>query len=175
MKAPRYRLREAVVRQVIGGLERAPFLEIGYGGGDLLVTLADLGFPGVGFDPSQRARDTAQRLLQQHGIDSIQLTDVLPDDRQFSFVLFFEVIGYVHDPMTWLSELHDRLTEHGVLIFSFTNERFCGDAERLSGEYRCFSRMEIETLLKEAGYSTRLCWNYGYPLSNWLRPLNTSR
>ncbi len=171
MKAPRYRLREAVIRQIIDGLERAPFLEIGYGGGDLLVTLAGLGFPGLGFDHSGRAHDAAHRLLRQHRVDSIQLTDTLPGGRQFRYILFFEVIGYVHDPMTWLRELNDRLADGGLLIFSFTNERFCGDAERLSGQMRCFSRMEIGKLLNEAGYSTKLCWNYGYPLSNWLRPL----
>ncbi len=171
MKAPRYRLREAVVRRIIHGLEPAPFLEIGYGGGDLLVTLAGLGFSGMGFDPSGRAHDAAQRLLRQHRVDSIQLTDTLPGDGQFRYILFFEVIGYVHDPMTWLCELHDRLADDGLLIFSFTNERFCGDAERLSGQMRCFSRTEIGTLLNDAGYSIKLCWNYGYPLSNWLRPL----
>jgi SAM-dependent methyltransferase len=171
VKAPRYRLREAVVRQIVDDLQRAPFLEIGYGGGDLLVTLAGLGFPGLGFDASGRAQDTARRLLRHHRVDSIQLTDTLPADRRFPYILFFEVIGYIHDPMTWLRDFHDLLADDGLLIFSFTNERFCGDAERLSGQMRCFSRTEIGRLLNEAGYSTRLCWNYGYPLSNWLRPL----
>jgi SAM-dependent methyltransferase len=171
MKAPRYRLREAVVKNIIHDLERAPFLEIGYGSGDLLVTMAGLGFPGLGFDASGRAQDAAQRLLRSHRVDSIQLTDTLPADRQFRYILFFEVIGYIHDPTAWLRDLHHRLADDGLLIFSFTNERFCGDAERLSGQMRCFSRSEIGTLLNQAGYSTKLCWNYGYPLSNWLRPL----
>jgi len=172
MKPPRYLLREDLVKKIVDKYNSTDrFLEIGFGKGDMLITLAQRGLSGIGFDFSSSAYDKAKKNISDNKINSIQLVRDFPQKQLFNKILFFEVIGYIEEPIDWLKNLQQSLNDDGMLIFSFTNKKYCGDAEQLSGEMVCFDRNEINSMLESAGYSIELCWNYGYPLSNWLRPL----
>lgn len=170
-KPPRYLLREAAVDRMLEGAPPAPFLELGYGNGDMLVHLARKGFPGTGYDESVAARSAAAAALAAAGIRSVSLAPEFPTGRTFRYIFLFEVIGYLDDPAAYLAALKANLEPEGVIVFSFTNSRHAGDAEKLSGNMRCFSRAEMLDILARAGLVCRQCLNYGYPLSNMLRPL----
>ncbi len=169
MKPPRYLLREAVVRQLVLELGSTKVLELGYGRGEMLLTLAECGLHGVGFDPSDAARTHAQQRLDAAGVKTFVLADAYPEVDSFDAVLFFEVIGYVADPVAWLRHCRRILKQGGRIIFSFTNSRHQGIAEEVTGQMRCFSKDEMQAILADAGYRVDRIINYGFPLANLLR------
>ncbi len=169
MKPPRYLLREAIVRQLVRELRPAQVLELGYGRGDMLLTMARCGLRGVGFDPSIAARKYTQQRITEAGIQSFVLVDSYPRQKCFDAVLFFEVIGYMEDPVAWLADHRKVLKPDGRIIFSFTNDRHQGIAEKATGQMRCFNSDEMCEILFSAGYQLERMINYGYPLANLLR------
>jgi SAM-dependent methyltransferase len=170
MKPPRYLLREAVVNRVLDESLPGRFLEIGYGNGQMLVTLARRGLTGAGYDVSSEARERAAHTLESQGIRTVSLLRELEGHGTFDYVLFFEVIGYWLEPARELARLKALLSPQGKLIFSFTNSAQGGAAEKLTGDMRTFSRAEIESLLASSGFVPERIVNYGYPLTNLLKP-----
>lgn len=170
-KAPRYLLREKVVCDLLKSYIPGRFLEIGYGHGDFLLTLHDRGFSGLGYDSSPEAQAIAGKLLSEKHIENIALVDEIPATEKFAYVFFFEVIGYLENPGDFLDGLRKNLNPASRVLFSFTNIRHQGEAEKFSGNMACFSRQQIVTLLQQSGYKVEKILNYGYPLSNILRPL----
>ncbi len=169
MKPPRYLLREALIKQLILELGIVRVLELGYGRGEMLLTLSECGVRGVGFDPSEAARKHAQQRLDAAGITEFVLTPTYPDTGQFDAILFFELIGYIDNPVAWLGNLQQIMKPGGRIIFSFTNSRHQGIAEQMTGQMRCFSKAEIQGVLADAGYRVEQIINYGFPLANILR------
>ncbi len=170
-RAPRYLLREFMVNRLLDDCGKGRFLELGYGAGDMLINLAAKGYLGCAYDPSAEARSLVEQRFSEQGIRQVELLDQFPDDGQFDYVMFFELIGYIDDPGAYLRTLRDRLEESGRVVFSFTNIRHKGTAEERTGGMECFSREEIEGMLDESGFRVERMVNYGFPLSNVLRPL----
>ena len=110
-------------------------------------------------------------MLSANNITAIELVDEMPVAETFSYIFFFEVLGYLENPSIFLESLKGQVQKGGKVIFSFTNIRHQGDAEKYSGNMACFSRQEVLEILKNAGYKAEIFINYGYPLSNLLRPL----
>jgi SAM-dependent methyltransferase len=167
--APRYLLRKATVLELLRGRQPGRFLELGHGGGEMLVTLAGLGFRGVGYDLSPLAREVAGARLA-----AAEITDVTvatkPPAGPFDYIFFFEVIDYWNDPVAELRRLAKELAPAGRLIFSFLNLRQQGAADRLTGNNRGFTRVEVLGFLEQAGLQAEAFWNYRYPLANLLKP-----
>lgn len=170
-KAPRYILREYAVMDLLKDRTSGEFLEIGYGAGDMLVSLSRAGLSGCGFDFSDEALGAAHRKLAANKISEIELRSEMPSDEKFRYIFFFEVIGYIADPIGFFKDIGMLLEHDGEIIFSFTNKKHHGVAEKKTGDMKCFARREIAKMLNEAGYRKVVIVNYGYPLSNVLRPL----
>ena len=169
MMPPRYLLRKATVLELLRGRPRGRFLELGYGSGDFLATLGAQGFTGAGYDVSPAARAAATRRLQRAGITGLELADA-PPPGPFDYIFFFEVMGYWSDPPAELRRLAAQLSPQGRLVFSFLNVRQQGAADRLTGNYRGFTRAQVVGFLEQAGLEAEEIWNYGYPLANLLKP-----
>ena len=169
MRPPRYLLREYAVRRFLEGRQPGRFLEIGYGGGHMLVCLARLGFFGVGYDISEQARRTAQELLDAEAITTVRLVDRFPDQDRFDYVFLFEVLGYLEQPEEELRRYRKLLQPGGLIVFSFVREG-AGYSPGVTGNMRTFAASEIEELLSAASLRARLKWNYGFPLANLMRP-----
>lgn len=173
MNAPRYLLRLKIIKEALKKMRVTRFLELGYGQGELLLEMARQGYKGDAYDPSQPARQSAMGLLTKHNAQGIRLLEAMPMapfvEHRYSVILFFEMVGYVENPEKWLNGLSDLLEDEGCLLFSFTNSKHCGPAERANGDMRCFSRSEMRLILDRAGYSGEII-NYGFPLTNMLRP-----
>jgi SAM-dependent methyltransferase len=169
MMPPRYMLRKATVLELLRGRQPGKFLELGHGGGEMLITLARLGFRGVGYDISPLAREVAGAKLAGAGISGVTLATE-PPAGPFDYIFFFEVIDYWDDPVAELRRLAKELTPGGRLIFSFLNLRQQGAADRLTGNNRGFTRDDVLGFLEQAALEAEAFWNYGYPLANLIKP-----
>jgi SAM-dependent methyltransferase len=171
MRPPRYLLREAVLEKILKRLPPGKFLEVGYGHGYTLLALSKAGFWGQGYDYSDDARHEAKKLLRKKKVTTITLLQNMDNRERYEYILFFEVIGYWKSPAEEISRLKEHLNTGGRIIFSFTNKRHQGYAEKVTGDYTCFTRSEILGMLhNEAGFKVDLIWNYGFPLTNILKP-----
>ena len=170
-KSPRYLLREAVVYTILKRVRPGRFLEIGTGNGNFLLFMHKLGWQGQAYDNSAQARAVARQALAAAGVTGITVEDSMPEQGGFDAVCFFELLGYLEDPVDFLAALKPRLHANSRLVFSFTNSRHRGDAEKYSGDMACFDRHQVIAMLGAAGYRLDHLLNYGYPLSNMLRPL----
>src|SRR5215470_7329501 len=148
------------------------FLEIGYGEGDFLVTLAKMGFAGDGYDPSQQANLRASRKLCEAGVHTVNLLPAMPSAEQYDYIFFFEVIGYFEDPRRELAKMITLLKPGGRLLFSFVRER-AGYSLDATGGMRCFVKRDIVGMVADTGLQIEKVQNYGYPFINILRPLHT--
>jgi SAM-dependent methyltransferase len=171
VKPPRYLLREAALKRILRRLPPGKFLEVGYGSGQTLLTLSNAGFWGHGYDFSEESRREAERLLREKHVTAITLLEDLEIHERYDYIFFFEVIGYWEDPAAELSRLKDRLNAEGKIIFSFTNKRHEGHAEKATGDMKGFTRKEMLRMLEQdAGFTVDTVWNYGFPLANLLKP-----
>lgn len=172
MKPPRYLLREAVVKEILRQLKAGRFLEIGYGEGNMLVTLSNLGYWGDGYDFSDGAKERAGKLLLKKNITNVKLLDEINADMRYDYILFFEVVGYWKDPADEIARLKERLSPGGKIIFSFSNQRFEGYAEKVTGDMKCFRRDEIIRMLEhDTGLKVDIMYNFGFPLVNITKPV----
>lgn len=173
MLPPRYLLRESEILNILKHYPTGKFLEIGYGDGDLLVLLSKSGFSGLGYDLSKVSYSTTIDKLKKENITNVKLSPNLPEAESFDFIFMFEVIGYISNPAEYLSKISTLLKKDGILIFSFTNKKHYSKAEILTGDMKCFTKNEMTKLLNEANIECDLIWNYGYPLSNIIKPLTS--
>ncbi len=170
MKPPRYLLREYSLTQLLRTIPVGNFLEVGFGSGQMLLTLSKMGYMGSGYDFSTKAHQEAKQLLAKCDHVNITLLSELDTEKQYDSILFFEVIGYFKDPVKELLDYKKILKSNGKVIFSFTNKNSAGFAEKATGAMNCFTREEIIKILERANFKVELIWNYGFPLSNILKP-----
>ncbi len=171
LKPPRYLLREDVLDRVLRERRAGRVLELGFGTGDLLLELARRGMSGTGVELSSEALELLRARLAREPELDLRLSTSVPDER-FDLILFFEVIGYWANPRAELEKLASQhLAPGGTVVFSFTNIRHEGAAERLTGNMRCFSRGEIVELCAAAGLAVERVMNYGFPLTNVMKPV----
>lgn len=171
VKPPRYLLREDVVRRVLAERPLGRVLEIGFGTGDLLFELSEAGDDVTGVEASRKALELARARARGRSERAPRLVSTMPPER-FDTILFFEVIGYWTDPVAELKQLvQDHLSPQGRLVFSFTNLRHAGAAEELTGAMRCFEATAMRGLCAEAGATVDRMVNYGFPLTNLMKPV----
>jgi SAM-dependent methyltransferase len=136
----------------------------------MLLTLSRFAKTCEGFDVSDEAKSAASDLLRRIPSKAVKILGKMPVGRTFDSVHFYEVIGYFPDPAEELRRMGRLLSPDGWLFFSFTALKAKGFAESATGRMRCFSRPEMERLLSTAGLEPVLFWNYGFPLTNILKP-----
>lgn len=172
MKPPRYLLREAMLLRMLKPLPPGNFLEIGYGSGALLLTLAQRGYWGDGYDFSADAEQAARALLEKNEVSKVRLLSELKQAAGYDYLFFFEVIGYWKNPSQEISGLKTQLKNGGRLFFSFTSKHAAGFAEKVTGDMNCFTREDIiDMVSQDQDLSIEAIWNYGFPLANCLKPL----
>ncbi len=173
MLPPRYLLRQHEIFNILKKYPAGYFLEIGYGDGDFLINLSALDFKGHGYDFSETAYETTLKKLQTNNIRNIKLLTKFPQNNFYEYIFLFEAIGYIDNPILYFSKLSSHTKKSGKIIFSFTNNKHFSNAEILTGEMKCFSKNEMIEILNIAGLECELIYNYGYPLSNLIKPLTS--
>src|SRR5262245_20493395 len=117
LRPPRYLLREHVVLEVLDELHARRVAEIGCGAGEILVTLGERGFGGVGYDPAPEAREHARKRLAEAGSPFVIVDDWPPAG--FDAVLSLEVLGYLDDPLAVLKRCHELVRPGGHIVLSY--------------------------------------------------------
>src|SRR6187401_2053871 len=136
---PRYLLREDVVTRHVDALRPTRIAEIGCGGGDMLVTLAERGYSGVGYDLSEVSRNHSRKRLRASHSNGFDVVDEWPSDQRFDAVLLLEVIGYAPDPVVMLRDCRALLAPGGSRVVSFARTGSGYDPDVVQG-MRLFSR-----------------------------------
>ncbi len=172
MALPRALLRENVIRRLMASRSVVePILEVGYGKADLFLQLANAGHRIDGYELSNTARKALLKKITDQQLSNARNLISLPGNGSYRTIIACEVIGYIREPLAWLGQLDNLLATGGWIILSVTNKRHIGSAERLSGNMAGFGKVEIRELAASAGYDLVRCVNYGYPLTNLMRPL----
>ena len=171
LRPPRYLLRERVVVGVLDTLGVKNVAEIGCGAGEILVTLGQRGFRGVGYDPSESARVHAKKRLLEAGSQAFTISDDWPQEGSFDAVLLLEVLGYADDPVALLVRCKTLLRPGGHVVVSYARTGSGYDPRIVAG-MRFFGEREVLAMLEQAGFTEPRRQNYGFPLVNLLVGLN---
>jgi len=79
--------------------------------------------------------------------------------------LSMEVIEHVDDPLAYLANIAGAMSEAGMLVLS-TQSGMMRPTEVYVGHIRHFSAIEMEALLRQAGFTGVRAWNEGFPFHN---------
>ncbi len=134
----------------------------------MLVSLANRGYSGVGYDLSPVARQHARDRLGSSN-SRFHVVEEWPSTERFQLVLLLEVIGYAPDPVAMLRDCRALLAPGGSLFVSFarTNSGYASDVVQ---GMRFFPAGDMRELLVAAGFARISLENYGFPLANALVP-----
>jgi SAM-dependent methyltransferase len=182
--SPTHVLRRAAVLDVLGkamtatGGVRGPakVLDMGCGAGTLLLDLARLGFTGKGIDISAPARELAKRI---HAASSSQ-TVIAPaaseaDLDTYDVVVALEVLEHVPDDFGAVLQWSTYLKRGGRMIVSVpAHPRMWGASDVWAGHVRRYERERLERLFANAGLALESIISYGFPVSNFLRPVSNA-
>ncbi len=165
---PRYLLRKMLILRLLRGesLRGKDSLEIGYGGGDLLLTCARLGLGVHGYDFSELARQEASARIAQSGVAGIQLFTA-PEaayGREYDYLLACEVLEHIHDDGAALRRWHAALRPGGRLILSVpAHAGHWNHNDVYAGHLRRYEREDLRALLVACGYRPLRLWSYPFP------------
>lgn len=173
----RYLCRKALALRVVDGQGAGRFIEIGFGLGDWMLTLADLGFSGVGVDMSAEAVDRLKTLarLENKSLDALK-GDILEIEisEKFDWVFAFEVIEHIKDDDSAIRTMAGLLKPKGRLLLSVpAHMRRWTRHDEAVGHFRRYERAELFQKLWKNGLRSELIWCYGFPFSNILGPVRS--
>ena len=168
---PSYLLKRKVILDFLAGTGSRTFLEVGCGAGDLLVSLGDKGYTGLGIDISADAVHTARSRLNETGV-TVALRDIADVHERFDVVIASEVLEHCADDIGLLGMLKQRINPGGWLLLTVpahqdrwgANDEFCGHLRR-------YEQDELGTKLVRAGLDPVHIWSYGFPLYNIMKPM----
>ena len=171
--APRYILRRAVILSILNTFNPGRFIEFGSGAGALLFDLVNLGFSGVGVDPSLEALKIAKTL--NNDVKGISFSAEPPNDlNEYSYVFAFEVLEHICDDTSELTTWRNYLKENGCLIISVpAHKKLWSNTDSWAGHFRRYERVELEKKLVAAGFDRIEIFSYGWPLAYLILPLRS--
>lgn len=166
----RYLCRKALLLRIISRQTTRRFLEVGFGLGDWMLTLADLGFTGVGVDLSAEAVNRMNALMRPKSLRVLR-ADILQVDmsEKFDWVFAFEVLEHMKDDELAIRRVSDLLKPNGRLVLSVpAHMRYWTRHDEAAGHFRRYERADLTQKLSRNGFRVELAWCYGFPLSNLL-------
>jgi len=167
---PKYLTRKMLVLSVLGEYKITRFLEVGFGRGDFMFTLARMGCVGKGIDLSYKTVKDVQDTIDQKGLQGrlgVQQRDLfeMERDEENDAVFAFEVLEHIEEDEQAVRRLASLLRTGGILVLSVpAHERFRGLTDELAGHLRRYERRQIIHLLDENGFKVRKILSYGFPI-----------
>ena len=135
-----------------------------------MLTLADLGFTGVGVDLSAEAVNRMNALVRPKSLRVLR-ADILQVDmsEKFDWVFAFEVLEHMKDDELAIRRVSDLLKPNGRLVLSVpAHMRYWTRHDEAAGHFRRYERADLIQKLSRNGFRVELAWCYGFPLSNLL-------
>lgn len=142
-------------------------LDVGCGEGILGKRLLDKGSEEVvGIEINAEVAKKAEENLSKVLCGDVETLELPFEEKYFDCILFADLLEHLKDPLTTLKRFGRYLKDTGVVVASIPNVRYYGVMHMLSeGRWkyedagildrthlRFFTRKEIETLFKDAGY-----------------------
>lgn len=177
MAAPRLRLD--VLLRLLAEQPAGRVVDLGCGNGALLREVGRC-FPGAelcGLDLSRSQIEANRRALPELRWEAVDLEQSLPEagvDGGFDAVVACEIVEHVRAPEALLRNALALARPGGRLLLS-TQSGPLRETERRVGHQRHFERLEMDALLRSAGWEVVRVWNQGFPfhdLSKWAANLD---
>jgi len=173
--SPNYLFRRHFVCTIFKGLKHGEVLEIGVGSGDLLHSLAQMGFTGIGLELSYDAIQLARRNLDRYKNEiKIMHTNDAPN-KKFDYVIACEVLEHYENDATTLHTWIDQwLKDTGYLILSVpAHKSIWSSTDEWAGHYRRYERSDLKCLTEKVNLDIKTIYSCGYPISNCLTPIRS--
>jgi len=168
----RYLCRKALALQVFGRPSGDRFIEVGFGLGDWMLTLADFGLTGVGVDLSPEAVSKMREVVRASKRNlEILCGDIMEVEihEQFDWVFAFEVLEHLEDDEVGIRRLANLSKPNGKILLSVpAHMRYWTRHDEAAGHFRRYERADLIQKLSRNGFRVELAWCYGFPLSNLL-------
>jgi SAM-dependent methyltransferase len=168
-------MRKACVRHIAKSFKPGEFVEFGAGTGDFTAMFLDLGYKGVCYDLTDETRQLLRENLKEYG-DKLTVIDTLDfiEGREFDYLFAFEVLEHVEDDLGVLSEWTEYLRPGGKALISVPahQKKFTKD-DKFHGHVRRYEKSALFELFRGAGYDDIRILNYGFPLGNLTRRVNS--
>ena len=165
---PRYLLRKYCLLRLLRGLKPGRFLEFGCAQGDILRTLAERGFTGLGVDISEEAIRLTQTTLA--GLeDRVRAAPAGAEEGTgpYDYVMAFEVLEHIRDDRATLRTWRSMLRPGGRLVLSVpAHPSQWGPSDESVGHYRRYDREALVGLLRQTGFQVERLLCYGFPVAN---------
>jgi SAM-dependent methyltransferase len=167
---PSYLVKRKVILDFIRKIPVDNFLELGCGAGDLLMSLAALGYRGIGIDLSEAAVSVASKRVEGTQVTVLN-TDIDHIAGQFDLTIASEVLEHCADDVAELGRLAEKTRPGGYVLLTVpahmakwgANDDFCGHIRR-------YERDELHGKLIAAGLQPICIYSYGVPIYNIMKP-----
>lgn len=165
---PRYLCRRVLALGLVRSVNPASALEIGFGSGDMLRSLAAGGYAVTGIDQSATARAAAQG--QPFRVDDRSDSELAAAGERFGLVMAFEVLEHIQDDRGALARWRGLIADGGHLLISVpAHMSKWGWNDEYAGHQRRYEKAELLEKLKAAGFEPVEIYSYGYPVINLVK------
>ncbi|MEK6941809.1 MAG: class I SAM-dependent methyltransferase [archaeon] len=166
---PRYLCRKTLALEILRDYsgEGKKIVEIGFGSGDMLLTLDSMGFQGVGIDFSRKAVQNLEKKTAGKKFN-FEIKESFEEikGQKFSMLLAFEVLEHIEDDANALKEWSSLLSKNGCILFSVpAHMKEWGANDEYGGHFRRYEKKELNELLEKNGFEVKKFWCYGYPIA----------
>lgn len=169
-----YLCRQRLVETILKKLPKARFLEIGFGYGEFLLSLAMLNYKGTGIDLSQNVVELVRQrlsLMNRLGKVEVYKKDFRRLKEIFFFVFAFEVLEHQRDDILSLKKFYQLLQPGGYLLMSVpAHMKLWGANDDWAGHYRRYEKEELITKLRNCGFVVDKFCSIGVPICNLTKP-----
>jgi SAM-dependent methyltransferase len=173
--SPSYLFRRHCVCTLFKYLKHGKVLEIGVGSGELLRSLAQMGFTGIGLELSYAAIQLARRNLDGYTNKiKVMHTNDAPNNK-FDYVIACEVLEHYENDATKLQTWIDQwLKDTGYLILSVpAHKSIWSSGDEWAGHYRRYEQSDLKCLAEKVNLDIQAIYSCGYPISNWLKSIRS--
>lgn len=167
---PSYLVKRRAILDFLVRIPARRVLEVGCGAGDLLRTLGERGYTGIGIDLSVEAVAAARQMVDPSRF-KVERMEIDGIDEQFEVVIASEVLEHCLDDVAFLRRLRAKTARGGHLVLTVpAHMAKWGPNDELCGHVRRYEREELRTTLSQAGFEPLFVHSYGVPVYNLMKP-----
>lgn len=164
----RYLLRRARILEALPSPCTQNLLEVGCGGGTLLIELSELGLDCTGLEASAQAIGLARELVEDSGraVRLVQSPETSWSEN-FDIVSAFDVLEHIEDDAGALRQWISWIKPGGNLLLTVPahpSRWSMGDV--WAGHYRRYARKQLLDLMRDQGLQIEHVECYGFPVAN---------
>ena len=147
---------------------KPPFIDIGFGTGDVSHHLANKDWGGLSITISPDAIQKTKILLSNDNALKLERDDIRDVSGKFNIALLLDVIEHVGNDAALLNHTYKRLNRGGHIILATpSNKREWSWEDTFYGHFKRYNSSDIKKKLISSNYEIFKIWDFTYPLF-WL-------